>query len=107
MSTNVEPRKVELTDQGIRVDWSDGHRSVYAHRFLRLRCPCAQCVDEMTRAPRLDPETVPQDLHAVDYMTVGNYALEFLWSDAHYTGIYTYESLRSLCTCMECMAARE
>jgi DUF971 family protein len=27
---------------------------------------------------------------------VGGYALQFLWSDGHYTGIYTWEYLRQL-----------
>lgn len=104
MSTSTAPEKVEISDQGIRIDWTDGHHSVYPHRFLRLRCPCAQCVDEWSRAPRLDPDTVPQDVHAVDHMMVGNYAIEFLWSDTHYTGIYTYEFLRNVCSCMECLS---
>ncbi len=108
MSTGgkIEPDKVDLTAQGIRVEWKDRHRSIYPHRFLRLRCPCAHCVDEWTRVPRLDPETVPQNVQAVDYMMVGNYAIEFLWSDTHYTGIYTYEFLRGLCSCMQCLATR-
>ena len=107
MSTNSKLERVEIADQGIRIEWGDGHRSVYPHRFLRLRCPCAHCIDEMTRAPRLDPEMVPQDVHAVDHMIVGNYAIEFLWSDAHYTGIYTYEFLRSVCSCMQCLSKGE
>lgn len=106
MSTGTQPETVEISDHGIRIEWKDGHRSVYPHRFLRLRCPCAHCIDEWTSAARLDPETVPQDVHAVDHMEVGNYAFQFLWSDTHYTGIYTYEVLRSLCTCMECIASR-
>ena len=107
MSADIELEKVELGEQGILIDWKDGHRSVYPHRFLRLRCPCAHCIDEWTRAPRLDPETVHQDVYAVEYMMIGNYAIEFLWSDAHYTGIYTYESLRSLCSCMQCLSNME
>ena len=106
MSTNIEPEKVEISGEGIRIAWKDGHLGVYPHRHLRLKCPCAHCVDEWTRAPRLDPETVPQDLRAVDHMIIGNYAIEFLWSDAHYTGIYTYELLRSLCSCMQCLSNR-
>ena len=107
MSTDVSPETVEISEQGIRILWKDGHRSVYPHRFLRLRCPCAHCVDEWTHAPRLDPEIVPQDVQAVDYMMIGYYAIEFLWSDTHYTGIYTYDFLRTLCSCMECLAKRE
>ncbi len=100
------PEEIDLEDQGVRITWQDGHRSVYAHRVLRLKCPCAQCVDEWTHELRLDPDTVPMDVRAEDYLPVGNYALQFLWSDVHYTGIYTYEFLRSACTCMECLAAR-
>ena len=37
---------------------------------------------------------------------VGKYAVQFLWSDAHFTGIYTFETLRRLCDCAECRAAR-
>lgn len=106
MTTNMGPERVEIAGQGIRIEWKDGHRSLYPHRFLRLHCPCAHCVDEWTKAPRLDPNTVRQDIQAVDYLQVGNYALEFLWSDTHYTGIYTYEVLRELCSCMECAAKR-
>ena len=107
LESALEPQQIELADNGVRIEWKDGHRSVYPHRFLRLHCPCAQCVDEWSRAPRLDPETVPGDVHAVDYLIVGNYAVEFLWSDIHYTGIYTYETLRGMCSCMECLSARE
>ena len=106
MEKAVLPKEVNIEDQAIVVLWDDGHRSPYPHRYLRLRCPCAGCVDEMSGAPTLDPEQVPQDLRAVDHMTVGNYALQFLWSDAHHTGMYTYRFLRSACTCMACNAAR-
>lgn len=104
MSSPPMPESVEISDAGISIVWRDGHRSIFPHRFLRLRCQCAHCIDEWTRAPRLDPEKVPGDVQAVDHMPVGNYALQFLWSDTHSTGIYTYEFLRSVCTCMECMA---
>lgn len=106
MEEIVRPTEVNLSDTGIVILWDDGHRSIYPHRFLRLRCPCAQCVDEMSGRPRLNPARVPQEVQAVDHMPVGSYALQFLWSDAHYTGIYTFRSLRSLCACIACNAAR-
>jgi DUF971 family protein len=34
---------------------------------------------------------------------VGNYALQFVWSDGHETGIYTFEYLRKLCPCSQCL----
>lgn len=106
MEEIVLPREVSIPEGGIVILWDDGHRSIYPHRFLRLRCQCAQCVDEMSGRPRLDPARIPQDVQAVDHMPVGNYALQFLWSDAHYTGIYTFRFLRSVCACIACNAAR-
>ena len=106
MQQPLLPKEITLEDGAIIIMWNDGHRSPYPHRFLRLRCPCATWVDEMTGNPRLDPDTVPQDVKAIDNMPVGNYAAQFLWTDAHYTGRYTYRYLRSICTCLQCNAAR-
>jgi len=36
---------------------------------------------------------------------VGNYAIQIQFSDAHATGIYSFDCLRELCPCEEC--ARE
>jgi DUF971 family protein len=35
---------------------------------------------------------------------VGSYALKFSWADGHDQGIYTWQHLRSLCECAECLA---
>ena len=102
MAAIFEPESVQLNTGSVVVHWKDGHRSVYSPRFLRLRCPCAQCVDEWSGAPRLDPQRVSADVEAVDSMAVGNYAVQFLWSDTHYTGIYTYKFLRGVCPCEVC-----
>ena len=106
MEKAVLPKEVEIQDQAIVILWDDGHRGLFPFRYLRLRCPCASCVDEMTGRPRLDPDTIPQDVSAVDHMQVGNYALQFLWSDAHYTGIYPYRFLISHCACIPCSEKR-
>ena len=106
MQEPVFPQEIDLEGNAIVILWDDGHRSPYAHRFLRLRCPCASCIDEMTGRVTLDPDSVRQDVRAVDHLPVGNYGMQFLWSDTHYTGIYTYKSLRAACTCLVCNNAR-
>ena len=102
----VRPKEIDISGDNIIILWDDGHRGIYPHRMLRLRCQCASCVEEMTGRPRLNPDTVPQDVRAVDQIPVGNYAIQFLWSDAHYTGIYTFRFLRLVCACIACNEAR-
>ena len=104
IKSNLRPERVEPTEDGrrLRIVWKDGHTSEYEPRPLRLACPCAGCIEEMTGRPLLDPATVPPDImpHAIRY--VGRYALRFDWSDGHETGIYPWDLLRRLCPCGEC-----
>jgi len=97
MEQIIKPDTINLEEDAVVILWEDAHRSPFPHRYLRLRCPCANCVDEMSGKRTLDPDTVPQDVKALDQMPVGAYGVQFLWSDAHYTGIYTYKVLRAAC----------
>ncbi len=64
-------------------------------RALRLACPCAGCVEEMTGRPLLDPGLgAAGGPAAVAGALVGAYGLRIDWSDGHGTGIYTFERLR-------------
>ena len=106
MEEPVFPQEISLEDNAVVILWDDGHRSPFPHRYLRLRCPCATCIDEMTGRPTLDPDSVSQEVRAIDQLPVGNYGVQFLWTDTHYTGIYTYKALRAACTCIICNTAR-
>ncbi|MDT8341615.1 MAG: DUF971 domain-containing protein [Longimicrobiales bacterium] len=92
------PREIGPTPDGTRlcIVWEDGVESVHHPRTLRLRCPCAGCVEEMTGRRILVPEMVPEGVHPTAIHYVGRYALQFVWSDGHSTGIYPYEYLRRL-----------
>ena len=107
MTTKVTVEEVTLNDDSIAVRWSDGHASLYDAKYLRLNCGCAECVEEWSNRKLLDPASVPADIRAEDHLMVGRYAVQFLWSDAHYTGIYPFEMLRLLCRCGECARAEE
>jgi len=95
-----------INGSALRVRWQDGHESVYPVRYLRQRCPCAGCVDELSGRRLLTPESVPADLQAPGAALVGNYAVSFSFSDGHGSGIYTFEALRRLCPCAECALPR-
>ena len=102
MAAKVSVTGVELCGSEIRIEWSDGRSCRYDAKYLRINCGCAQCVEEWSRRKLLDPAMVPADISAVDFLMVGRYAVQFLWSDEHFTGIYPFELLRDLCQCGDC-----
>jgi DUF971 family protein len=48
-------------------------------------------------------DAVNEHLNLERVEAVGSYALQFVWSDGHHTGIYTWEALRQACPCPECL----
>lgn len=100
------PKDVQLRPDGVYILWSDDHQSFYGHRYLRSQCPCAHCVSEITGKRMISLQEVRSDVQAMDWIQVGRYAVQFLWSDAHSTGIYPFTLLRALCQCEQCKRAR-
>jgi DUF971 family protein len=109
------PRNVDVSlSTGVTIIWDDGHASHFAVPELRAACPCATCQDlhgngetptaVPTPAPSLLPMYQPRGATLVSVQSVGHYALRFVFSDQHNTGIFTWEYLRSLCTCVSCKA---
>jgi prepilin-type processing-associated H-X9-DG protein len=118
MPIPIDPRKkpasVKIhvsTGAGVDVVWADGHVSHYDFAYLRDECPCATCNDEREKKttfaaagpasaavlPMFKPKTTAQSAHAV-----GNYAIQFTFTDGHATGIYSYDHLRTICPCPSC-----
>jgi DUF971 family protein len=99
------------TGEGVAITWADGHASRYDFAYLRENCPCAMCNDE--REKKADGKSAASDplqiykprVTATGAKAVGNYAIQFEFSDAHGSGIYSFTFFRELCPCEEC--ARE
>jgi DUF971 family protein len=94
----VSPKQTDIA-------WNDGHLSSFPSWYLRENCPCAACVEEFSGKRILLPGSIPSTLERVKVELVGNYALQFSWSDNHETGIYTFDYLRHLCPCHQCLPA--
>lgn len=99
-ATPAEIRK--KSGESIAIRWTDGHVSTFAARYLRGRCPCAQCVSETSGKRLVSEEHIRPDITLEAARTVGNYALHFSFSDGHTTGIYTFDYLRRVCPCEGC-----
>jgi DUF971 family protein len=95
----------------MRIEWSDGHPSLYPFSLLRNACPCAECrgghdnmrtepPPEVFRLPLID--TLQTRMRSVE--PVGSYGLTIEWEDGHHYGIYNWNYLRKLCPCPVCLA---
>jgi DUF971 family protein len=121
MPTPIDQRKMPTrvkihvkTGAGVDIAWADGHSSHFDFSFLRENCPCATCNDERAKkdlasavqlpASPLLPMYKPKP-RAQSATQVGNYAIQIFFSDGHSTGIFSYDYLRTLCPCEECVKA--
>ena len=91
------PTKIKKVNPGeLMIIWADGHEAHFPAPVLRRECPCASCRDEMTGARILLPIHVPDNLEFRRIELVGQYALQFEYTDGHHTGIFSFEYLREL-----------
>ena len=102
------PRKVTKgSPTELLIEWDDGHRGRHTMQMLRTCCPCAACKTDAGEEEKLLPLPVltPGQFELRAIQPVGNYALQLTWADGHQTGIYSYQYLRQLCECGECLGA--
>ena len=89
----------------LAIAWPDGLNCRYPLGQLREACPCVECRGGHANMGRAgDPDDLltltltPSRSYIVqDVSLVGNYAIQFFWSDGHHTGMYTWEYLYRLC----------
>jgi DUF971 family protein len=81
----------------LEIGWSATDLVQLPYRFLRGRCPCANCVNEMTGVRTFHVEQAATDVKPVQLEYAGNYALKIFWSDGHSTGLYAWGYLSELC----------
>jgi DUF971 family protein len=114
---SADPKSVKVRLQagtGVEIEWLDGHLSQYTFPFLRDACPCALCDEERTKTgrkpgdpPHSKPGELPMFKPAVKPLSaegVGKYALKFNWNDGHALGIYSWQWLRDICPCDQCLS---
>ena len=89
----MEPKSVNRLSDVLEIIWSNNVSCLYPYKYLRLQCACANCVEELTGRKLLTVSGISEDIIVVEYLVVGKYALQFLWSAGHETGIYPYNSL--------------
>ncbi|MEE9251872.1 MAG: DUF971 domain-containing protein [Thermodesulfobacteriota bacterium] len=107
----MKPNEItEFSQSALLITWEDGHESVYTYEELREVCPCAACNTDGKREekPKSGFRRIPLRVSRANVTSkriedVGSYAIRFYWSDGHDTGIYTFDFLRGMCSCNDCM----
>ncbi len=94
--TTLPPKVSFIIGRGIVVQWPSGEEQEIHPADLRRRCRCAQCINEMTGEPRLDPSSVSDDIYPDSIDPMGNYAVAVSWSDGHNSSIYPYDQLAEM-----------
>ncbi len=89
----------------LRLTWSDGHSAELGYDYLRGYCPCATCQGHSSQKVKYQPPASPVSPEHIE--AVGNYAISFLWSDGHGTGIYRFDFLRRICPCPQCAGTQK
>lgn len=105
MKTTPKPAdvKVDRQTRQMIIRWNDGEVCHYPFDGLRAICPCVECKGghaHMGGPPDRAAlyQTPATDLTVEGAQAVGAYAIQFQWSDGHWTGIYTWEYLRAACS---------
>jgi len=91
--------KVKIAEQKLLIEWKDGLQSEFSLAELRRRCPCATCKTEREQQddnPLRVLKSDPAGVRVTNAELVGNYAIQFFWSDGHSTGIFDFRFLRAL-----------
>lgn len=95
----IEPIQiVEESDTEFTIKWSDDSETRYNALALRRRCPCAMCINEWTGEKMLVDDSIPEDIKINSTAVVGRYALNFVFSDQHDSGIFSFQYLREIAT---------
>ena len=95
----MKPTDVKLIGSEVALRWPDGREDYHLMEVLRAASPSAENVGESDLFGRIhgaDPRTEFPGVEVLRFEFVGNYAIRFIFSDGHQTGLFSYSYLREL-----------
>ncbi len=93
------PLNIQVIGTELAILWTDKGESYINLEKLRRACPCAGCggePDVMGHVIRPKVTYSGSSFQIQSYEIVGGYAIQPVWKDGHATGLYSFDSLRSL-----------
>ena len=93
----MRPTDIQTLGNELAIKWDDGSESYIPLEKLRRACPCAGCKGERDVLGNVyqnpDQPLSPQAFELVRVVSVGGYAVQPVWADGHYSGIYSFDYL--------------
>ena len=92
---NLDSSKLQYKLQGKQLELVDpinNKLTTISAYDLRLKCPCALCIEETTGRKLINKNLISPDISIINIHEVGNYGLRVMFSDGHNTGIYTVQN---------------
>lgn len=96
MPTIPPPESIELIGTMVAIRWPDGREDFYPMDKLRALSPSADNIGEPDIFGNIhgaDPRTEFPGVTVTDYEIVGRYAVRFIFSDGHQTGLFSFPYL--------------
>ena len=93
------PESIQLIGTTVAIRWQDGREDFYEMEKLRALSPSADNVGEPDIFGNIrggDPRTEFPGVTVTGHELVGRYAVRFIFSDGHSTGLFSYAFLRGL-----------
>ena len=90
------PVEIGFDEQHVLMKWKNGHESKFNSKKLRFLCPCASCVSEVTGKRTIQESMIPDNIQPTGFRPMGRYGIQISWTDAHATGIYTFNYLKEV-----------
>ena len=99
MPSIAPPEAVDLIGTIVAIRWPDGREDFHEMEKLRALSPSAENVGEPDIFGRIhggDPRTEFPGVTVTGYEFVGRYAIRFIFSDGHQSGLYSFQYLKDL-----------
>ena len=93
------PTNIQIIGSEVAIVWDDGVESYYPAEKLRAASPSAETQGERDIFGTQYGGGGSRNFSGVevlDWARIGNYAIQFIFSDGHRTGLYSYDYLRKL-----------
>lgn len=96
---DTAPETISLVANTVAIRWPDGREQYISMEDLRAASPSAENIGEPDLFGNIhggDPRRHFPGVSVTGFEEVGRYAIRFIFSDGHQSGLYTFAYLKTL-----------